>query len=285
MSTPFPQRKRGRGPQKRGQAQGADLQGGDEGLNRQAKTLSQPDTTADAAAGYHEGERDDHLTSMLRKAVPDATPEEIEHVVSDFHKREAKGEFRVSASAYLRGVIQRGDAQGLIDKARRKITSDKRRASRPARCRVCHQLLDPAVVGNGVHPTCEPDDAPNPLARRQVPSRRPARRGPGTRSARREGIVTVLGKVLAVHRATSDQSCRRCQEPIRLGQRAVLLAGVGAVHLRCVLVRQEGVLPVPTSPRASRPSLDRPRRPRSTTTTRTLDPSTGGNGDRRRGTA
>jgi hypothetical protein len=40
--------------------------------------------------------------------------------------------------------------------------------------------------------------------------------------------------VLAVKRADTDQTCRRCNQPIHRGRRVVLLASVGAVHLRCV---------------------------------------------------
>ena len=52
----------------------------------------------------------------------------------------------------------------------------RRRTAQPARCRVCRQPLDPAVAANGIHPTCEPDDAPDPFApRRPVPPETTAR--------------------------------------------------------------------------------------------------------------
>ena len=51
--------------------------------------------------------------------------------------------------------------------------------------------------------------------------------------------MTAAAEVLAVTLAEDGEtSCRRCQRPIRRGQRIVLLASVGNVHLTCVLVRQ-----------------------------------------------
>ena len=45
--------------------------------------------------------------------------------------------------------------------------------------------------------------------------------------------------VVSVKRAENDDTvCRRCDRPIRRGQRIVLLAGVGNTHLRCLVVGQ-----------------------------------------------
>jgi hypothetical protein len=44
--------------------------------------------------------------------------------------------------------------------------------------------------------------------------------------------------VLTVQRADVDLICRRCGQVIRRGRRVVLLAGAGAVHVRCLIVRQ-----------------------------------------------
>jgi hypothetical protein len=47
------------------------------------------------------------------------------------------------------------------------------------KCRVCHRPLDPdpAVAASGIHPCCEPDDAPNPFAPRRVIAPEVAKRG------------------------------------------------------------------------------------------------------------
>lgn len=44
-------------------------------------------------------------------------------------------------------------------------------------------------------------------------------------------IITIL----SVRRAEHELQCRRCGRPIEPGRRAVLLAGVGNVHVRCVI--------------------------------------------------
>jgi hypothetical protein len=50
-----------------------------------------------------------------------------------------------------------------------KVTRRRGRASPPPRCRVCHEPLDtdPAVAATGIHPCCEPDDAPDYRAPRR----------------------------------------------------------------------------------------------------------------------
>jgi hypothetical protein len=58
--------------------------------------------------------------------------------------------------------------------------------------------------------------------------------------------MTAPDEVLAVHRAAADTPCRRCGYTIARGARAALLAGVGAVHVRCIL----------PSPAAQRPRDD-----------------------------
>jgi hypothetical protein len=50
--------------------------------------------------------------------------------------------------------------------------------------------------------------------------------------------VTAAGEVLAVHRATVDQPCRRCGETIEPGRRLAVVAGVGRVHLACLITRE-----------------------------------------------
>jgi hypothetical protein len=44
-------------------------------------------------------------------------------------------------------------------------------------------------------------------------------------------VITIL----SVRRAEHELQCRRCGRPIEPGRRAVLLAGVGNVHVRCVI--------------------------------------------------
>lgn len=49
----------------------------------------------------------------------------------------------------------------------------------------------------------------------------------------------TAGQVLSVSRAEDDGTpCRRCDSPIRRGQRIVLVLGTGTVHLRCVVGHQ-----------------------------------------------
>ena len=51
--------------------------------------------------------------------------------------------------------------------------------------------------------------------------------------------MTAAAPVVSVKRAENDEtSCRRCDRPIRRGQRIVLVLGVGTVHLRCLASRQ-----------------------------------------------
>jgi hypothetical protein len=54
--------------------------------------------------------------------------------------------------------------------------------------------------------------------------------------------MTDADALLAVHRATADQPCRRCGAVVARGRRVALVAGVGAVHLRCILVAQEATV-------------------------------------------
>jgi hypothetical protein len=72
--------------------------------------------------------------------------------------------------------------------------------------------------------------------------------------------VTALGEVLVVHRATVDQLCRRCGAVVARGRRVALVAGVGTVHLRCILVAQEA-------------TVTRPDKPAPTPTGERLDPA------------
>ena len=65
--------------------------------------------------------------------------------------------------------------------------ASRRRPAQPARCRVCCQPLDPAVAANGIHPTCEPDDAPDPLAPRRPVSPETVARGVALARAALEG--------------------------------------------------------------------------------------------------
>ena len=41
--------------------------------------------------------------------------------------------------------------------------------------------------------------------------------------------------ILAVREAADDTPCRRCGQPIQRGRRVALVAGVGNVHVRCLL--------------------------------------------------
>jgi len=64
-----------------------------------------------------------------------------------------------------------GDSQS--DRQGAKAAAAPRRrgqATQPPKCRVCHQPLDtdPAVAASGIHPCCEPDDAPDPFAPRRA---------------------------------------------------------------------------------------------------------------------
>lgn len=70
----------------------------------------------------------------------------------------------------------------------------------------------------------------------------------------------TAAEVLSVHRVERAQACRRCTEPIHRGQRAALVAGTGAVHLRCLLVHQaaetpeeSAITPPPASPEPPQP--------------------------------
>jgi hypothetical protein len=72
--------------------------------------------------------------------------------------------------------------------------------------------------------------------------------------------MTAAGVVLAVHRATADQPCRRCGELVQRGRRVALVAGVGTVHLRCILVPQEASVTRPDRP-ATTPTGERPDPP------------------------
>jgi hypothetical protein len=48
--------------------------------------------------------------------------------------------------------------------------------------------------------------------------------------------VTAPDEVLTVHRADVDTPCRKCEGTIARGQRVALVAGLGGIHVRCLLV-------------------------------------------------
>jgi hypothetical protein len=48
-----------------------------------------------------------------------------------------------------------------------------------------------------------------------------------------------MTEILAVRRATADQLCCHCGHTIVRGRRTALLAGIGAVHLACVIARYD----------------------------------------------
>ena len=48
----------------------------------------------------------------------------------------------------------------------------------------------------------------------------------------------MTGSVLAVHQAEDDQPCPRCGGTIERGRRLAVVAGVGAVHIACVIACQ-----------------------------------------------
>ena len=60
--------------------------------------------------------------------------------------------------------------------------------------------------------------------------------------------MTAADTVLAVHQATVDQACRRCGAVVARGRRVALVAGIGVVHLRCILVAQEVTVTSPDQP-------------------------------------
>ncbi len=65
----------------------------------------------------------------------------------------------------LRATATQGASERVAQSAKRAPAPRRRgQASQPARCRVCRQPLDAAVAAAGIHPTCEPDDAPDPFA-------------------------------------------------------------------------------------------------------------------------
>lgn len=75
--------------------------------------------------------------------------------------------------------------------------------------------------------------------------------------------MTAPGGVLAVHRATLDQVCRRCGAVVERGRRVALVAGIGVVHLRCILVAQDATVTgsdrpatTPTGERSEPPAAD-----------------------------
>jgi hypothetical protein len=76
--------------------------------------------------------------------------------------------------------------------------------------------------------------------------------------------MSAATEVISVHRVNVDQPCRRCGQTIQRGRRAALLASVGAVHLRCLLVRHDTeesiTMPRPAQP-ATAPALERPESP------------------------
>jgi hypothetical protein len=51
--------------------------------------------------------------------------------------------------------------------------------------------------------------------------------------------MTARPDVLAVHRAAYDEPCGRCGGTITCGRRAAQLAGIGDVHLACVIARYD----------------------------------------------
>ena len=51
--------------------------------------------------------------------------------------------------------------------------------------------------------------------------------------------MTGAGEVLTVHRTDVDTVCRRCGRTIASGRRVALLAGIGGVHLACVIARSD----------------------------------------------
>jgi hypothetical protein len=71
----------------------------------------------------------------------------------------------------LRATPTQSASQRAAQGAKRLATPRGRgQASQPPKCRVCHRPLDtdPAVAASGVHPCCEPDDAPDLFAPRRV---------------------------------------------------------------------------------------------------------------------
>ena len=70
--------------------------------------------------------------------------------------------------------------------------------------------------------------------------------------------MTAAAEVLGVHRAVVDTSCRSCGTTITCGRRVALVAGTGAVHLRCLLVRQADDTPEENSAMTTQPPKPAP---------------------------
>ena len=68
------------------------------------------------------------------------------------------------------------------------------RASQLARCRVCHQPLDPdPAAASAIHPNCAPDDAPDPFAPRRVIPPEDSRRNAAAARAALEAAISKSG--------------------------------------------------------------------------------------------
>jgi len=70
--------------------------------------------------------------------------------------------------------------------------------------------------------------------------------------------MTARPEVLAVHRAAHDEPCGRCRGTIVRGRRTALLAGIGAVHLACIIARYDTQ---ETNAAVTRPPSNLNRRP------------------------
>lgn len=96
----------------------------------------------------------------------------------------------------LRASTTQGDSQSDRQGANAPVAPRRRgQATQPPKCRVCHQPLDtdPAVAASGIHPTCEPDDAPDPLAPIVVQPPEVRQRGLAAARAALEAAVAKSG--------------------------------------------------------------------------------------------
>jgi len=106
---------------KRGQPQLADQLEPEMGFNRLANTsgsisLSLDDQLRAAAPGATEEEPDPDFV-LLADAVPGADPRDVEWAITGLQYRKHRGEIRTTVRAYLRKIIENGDARSLVDDA------------------------------------------------------------------------------------------------------------------------------------------------------------------------
>jgi len=93
------------------------------------------------------------LADLLAEAVPAAAEREIEYAVTTIETRHALGEVG-SARAYLRKIIENGDAASLIDEARAEIGRDSRNGFHPEWCGKCDERTRQLELDDGTPAYC-----------------------------------------------------------------------------------------------------------------------------------